>query len=68
MSGLPAFRQSVSQAEIDRYVDLPALKQTLHFVWQGMHSAASVGELRAIRTKPISAAFILFPSPVTLPT
>ena len=37
---LPVARQLASQAAIDGNVDLPALKQMLHFVMQGMHSAA----------------------------
>jgi hypothetical protein len=36
---LPVALQLASQAAIDGKVDLPALKQMLHLVMQGMHSA-----------------------------
>src|SRR5947209_680991 len=38
--GLPALRQSSLHAATEAYVDFPALKQTLHLLWQGMHSGA----------------------------
>jgi hypothetical protein len=37
---LPVSLQLASQAAIDGKVDLPALKQTLHLVMHGIHSAA----------------------------